>query len=133
MIPIVHRPRLSVNALPTFSAIAWVAMAAALVTPLASRANDFPTVDRVLYVQECMRNHPGPHYEMVNKCACAQDKLSEEVSFDDYVTMATATNANSIGGERGNTIRDAGNLQTLIKRYRELQAKVTKACFIQLP
>lgn len=21
--------------------------------------NDFPTVDRVEYVQECMRNHPG--------------------------------------------------------------------------
>jgi hypothetical protein len=27
--------------------------------------NDYPTVDRVLYVQACMRAHPGHFYEMV--------------------------------------------------------------------
>lgn len=98
--------------------------------PALARDNNFPTVDRVLYVQECMRNHPGHHYEMVNKCSCALDKLAGEVSFEDYVTMNTAFNANSIGGERGGTIRDADNLQQLIKRYRELQSRVQKACFI---
>ena len=29
-----------------------------------ARANDFPTSDRVLYVQECMRANPGPYYEI---------------------------------------------------------------------
>ena len=29
-----------------------------LALPLAAQANDFPTVDRVLYVQECMAAHP---------------------------------------------------------------------------
>ena len=96
----------------------------------ADRVNDFPTVDRVLYVQECMRAHPGPHYEMVNKCSCALDALAREVSFDDYVTMSTATNANSIGGERGNTIRDTEQLQAQIKRYREVQARAKSGCFI---
>jgi len=99
----------------------------------ADRVNDFPTVDRVLYVQECMRAHPGPHYEMVNKCACALDALAREVSFDDYVTMSTATNANSIGGERGNTIRDTEQLQAQIKRYRELQVRAKGGCFISTP
>jgi hypothetical protein len=99
----------------------------------AAAGNDFPTVDRVLYVQECMRNHPGPHYEMVNKCACAQDKLAAEVPFDDYVSMSTAANATTIGGERGAYIRDAESLQALIKRYREIQTRVKKACFINLP
>lgn len=101
--------------------------------PSPASANDFPTVDRVLYVQECMRNHPGPHYEMVNKCACAQDKLAAEVPFDEYVTMSTAANANTIGGERGAYIRDADSLQALIKRYREIQTRVQKACFISQP
>lgn len=96
----------------------------------ADRVNDFPTVDRVLYVQECMRAHPGPHYEMVNKCSCALDALAREVSFDEYVTMSTATNANSIGGERGNTIRDTELLQAQIKRYRELQSRAKSGCFI---
>jgi hypothetical protein len=96
----------------------------------ADRVNNFPTVDRVLYVQECMRQHPGPHYEMVNKCSCALDALAREVSFEDYTSMATATNANSIGGERGNTIRDTELLQAQIKRYREAQAKAKAGCFI---
>jgi hypothetical protein len=96
----------------------------------AAMANDFPTVDRVLYVQECMRAHPGPNYEMVNKCSCALDALAKEVKFDDYVTMNTASNANSIGGERGNTIRDTESLQVQIKRYRELQTRAKSGCFI---
>ena len=109
------------------------AIALALLLSLAgttAHAHDYPTVDRVLYVQECMRAHPGPHYEMVNKCSCALDVLAKDLSFDDYVSMTTATNANSIGGERGNTIRDTEQLQAQIKRYRELQTKAKSGCFI---
>lgn len=95
-----------------------------------ARANDFPTVDRVLYVHECMRNHPGPHFEMVNKCSCALDRLAAEVKYDDYVNMSTVANAISIGGERGNDLRDNETLKAPLKRYRELQAKVQKGCFI---
>ena len=98
----------------------------------AAAANDFPTVDRVNYVMECMRTHPGPNYEMVNKCSCALDARAKDVSHDDYLQMSTATNANSIGGERGNTIRDTEMLQGKIKRCRELQARAKKGCFINL-
>ena len=96
----------------------------------AAAANDFPTVDRVNYVQECMRTHPGAHFEMVSKCSCALDALAGQVKYADYVDMNTATNANSIGGERGNTIRDTEVLQAKIKRFRELQTRVKKGCFI---
>ena len=106
-----------------------LACALPLIAP-AARANDFPTVERVLYVQECMRANPGPHYEMVNKCSCALDRLATEVKFDDYVTMVTVGNAMSIGGERGNELRDNETVKPQIARYRELQARVQKACFI---
>jgi hypothetical protein len=95
-----------------------------------AQANDFPTVDRVLFVQECVRNNPGPHYEMINKCSCALDKLASEVKFDDYVNMSTIANAVSIGGERGGQMRDNESLKPQIARYRDLQAKARKACFI---
>jgi hypothetical protein len=95
-------------------------------------ANDFPTVERVNYVQECMRTHPGAHFEMVSKCSCALDALAKDVKYADYIDLNTASNANSIGGERGNTIRDTEMLQAKIKRYRELQARVKKGCFINL-
>lgn len=120
----------------TSTLVAVMAACAAAAAPGAARAadrpNDFPTVDRVLYVQECMRQHPGPHYEMVNKCSCALDALAREISFDDYTSMSTATNANSIGGERGNTIRDTELLQAQIKRLREVQAKAKAGCFINV-
>ena len=101
-----------------------------LALPGLALANDFPTVDRVLYVQDCMRANPGAYYEMVNKCSCAVDRLAEEVKFDDYVTMATVVNAMTIGGERGNELRDNESLKPQVARYRELQSRVQKACFI---
>ena len=96
----------------------------------AAFANDFPTVDRVLYVQECMRANPGPSFEMVNKCSCALDNLAREVKYEDYVTMITVVNAVSIGGERGGELRDNETLKPQIKRFRDLQSQVQKACFI---
>jgi hypothetical protein len=95
-----------------------------------AQANDFPTVDRVLYVQECMRAHPGTQFEMSNKCSCALDTLARDVGYDDYVTMSTISKATSMAGERGGVIRDAPSLAPQLKRLRELQAKAEKACFI---
>jgi hypothetical protein len=67
---------------------------------------------------------------MVNKCACALDRLAQEVSFDDYVAMSTAANATTIGGERGGYIRESESLQVEVRRYKALQVKVKKACFV---
>jgi hypothetical protein len=103
---------------------------AALLCALSAQANDFPTVDRVIFVQECMNGRPGPYFEMVNKCSCALDAIAREISFDDYVEMSTAAKANTIGGERGSYIRDVEPLQAQIKRYRELQAKAKAGCFL---
>ena len=98
----------------------------------ARAANDYPTLDRVVYVEACMAQHPGPRYEMLSKCSCALDKLASEVSFSDFETMATATNANSIGGERGSEMRDSEAMQNEIKRFRTLQAKAKQSCFINV-
>jgi hypothetical protein len=111
-------------ALPPFAACATSPSAPA------APANDYPTVDRVLYVQECMRSNPGPNYEMVNKCACALDRIAAEVRHEDYVTMRTVVNAISIGGERGGDLRDNETIKPQIARWRETQARVQKACFI---
>jgi hypothetical protein len=110
---------------------ALAALCALLAATGTARANDFPTVDRVLYVQECMRVHPGPGFEMTNKCSCALDALAKELPYDDYVTISTVSKALSIGGERGGAIRDAPSLEPQAKRYRELQAKAESGCFLR--
>lgn len=103
---------------------------AALCAAPAAQAYNYPTADRVTYVQECMRQHPGAQFEMVSKCSCVLDTLARKLPLDEFTAMGTATNANSIGGERGNTIRDTEMLQKQIKRFRELQSAAKKSCFI---
>lgn len=100
--------------------------------PTVARAHDYPTAERVTYVQACMRDHPGPYYEMVNKCSCVIDRIAQDVPFDDYVTMSTATNANSIGGERGSYIRDVDALQQQIRKFRALQSQAMKSCLVNI-
>jgi hypothetical protein len=112
------------------STVSAAVLAALLVASGAARANDFPTSARVLYVEDCIRANPGPYFEMVNKCSCAVDAFAAEVSYDEYTTMQTISNGMSIGGERGGAIRDVPTLQPELKKYRELQAKVKKGCFI---
>lgn len=108
-----------------------LALAAALLcTATAAHAHDYPTADRVTYVQDCMRQHPGATFEMVSKCSCVLDTLAKKLPLEQFTAMTTATNANSIGGERGNYIRDTEMLQKQIKRFRELQAAAKKSCFI---
>lgn len=104
--------------------------AALLAGTVPATANDFPTVDRMLYVQECIQAHPGPNFEMVNKCSCALDKLALKVKFDEYVTMTTIVKAVTIGGERGGELRDNESIKPQIKRYRDLQSEAQKSCFL---
>ena len=104
---------------------------AGLLAVAPARANDFPTAERVLYVQECMQGQTGSNYELVNKCSCALDALAAQVPFDDYVHMSTAARATSIGGERGGYIRDVAVLQAEIRRYKELQSEVRSGCFLK--
>ena len=111
------------NVLRNLSLCVMVSMAGA------ASANDFPTVERFMYVHDCMRDNPGQFYEMANKCSCAVDAIAKQVKFDEYVSLSTALKANSIGGERGGYIRDNEPLQKQIKRYRELQTAVKKQCF----
>ena len=117
-----HRPA------PWLTRAAALAALATLAVP--ALAHDYPTADRVTYVEECMQQHPGPRYEMLNKCSCALDRLARDVRYDDFVNMSTASNATSIGGERGNVIRDTKQLQDQIKRFKALQAAAKKSCFI---
>lgn len=107
----------------------WM-LAALLALPAAAQAYDYPTADRVVYVQSCMRDNPGGHYEMLNKCSCVIDRIAQEVPFDQYVEMSTAANANSIGGERGSYIRDVEPLQVQIRKFRQLQVQARKSCMV---
>ncbi len=95
-----------------------------------AKAHVYPTADRVSYVLTCMNDHPGTRHEMLSKCSCTIDEIANVLTFDDYTSMSTSVNAITIGGERGGSMRDSEQVQGMAKRYREVQAKAKKACFV---
>ncbi len=94
-------------------------------------ANDFPTIARVEYVLQCMRDSKAPPQEMVYKCACAIDHIAGKIKYDDWIDLMTVAQGTSIAGERGGVLRDMKDGRKMISGYRELQAQAKKACFIQ--
>lgn len=96
-------------------------------------ANDFPTAERVLGVQTCMRQHPGPFHEMVHKCACSLDTMAQQLSFAEYVELSTIANAMTIAGERGNEMRDNASFKAPLARFKRMQREADQACFINPP
>ncbi len=114
---------------PFFGRLALVCILGSMVTPLAV-ANDFPTAERVLGVQACMRQHAGAFYEMLHKCACALDQVAEQLSYAEYVELSTIANAMTIAGERGNGMRDNPSLKAPLARFKRLNLEAEKACFL---
>ena len=95
------------------------------------QANDFPTADRVEFVLECMRDHTGGQFELLNKCSCTIDRLAEQYTYDDFVEAQTMAKAVTIAGERGSTLRDNEEAQAAAKRYRAAVAEAGHACFLR--
>ncbi|MEN9892825.1 MAG: hypothetical protein RLY78_3120 [Pseudomonadota bacterium] len=94
-------------------------------------ATPYPTADRVVFVQQCMQDHRGAYFEMVNKCSCAIDTLARELSFEDYTTLSTEANALTIGGERGSVLRDNEAIGPHARQLRERIARAKQGCFIR--
>ena len=95
-------------------------------------ANDFPTIERVMFVEACAREHPDrPHQEMLYKCSCALDAIAAEYTHDQYVDLSTAFDAGQIAGERGAAVRESTTGQDLIKQFRAARTKAFSSCFIQ--
>lgn len=108
----------------------WIAAVIALPGLSAAQIADYPTLDRILFVEECIRNHPDRHrQEMVYKCACAMDALAEEIPYAQYTDASTALNASTIAGERGNVAR-GDEVRDQAKRFRASVARAYKSCLI---
>jgi hypothetical protein len=104
----------------------------AFMLPGVAAANDFPTIERVLFVEACVRDHTDrQRQEMLYKCSCALDALAAEFPYDDYVELSTANDAGQVAGERGTAIRESDQGRDMSKRFKAARAKAYKSCMIQ--
>ncbi|MDB5936866.1 MAG: hypothetical protein JWQ01_4210 [Massilia sp.] len=98
--------------------------------PMVAKAHDFPTADRVEYVLECMMSHQGKQ-EYLYKCSCTIDQIAKEIGYDEYVESSTALRHQTLSGPRGAEFRDPDAVKAMANKYKALQAKARKACFVQ--
>lgn len=112
-------------------ASAWLSLA--ILVPVAGAAaaeNDFPTMSRMEYVMECMKDHDGKH-EYLYKCSCAVDQIASRLRYNDYLEASTALRNQSLRGERGAEFRDPPEVRSMAKRYKGVQQQANDACFVK--
>src|SRR5215470_11359960 len=98
----------------------------------AASNNDFPTIERVLFVETCAREHPDrPRQEMLYKCSCALDAIASELRYEQYVELSTAADAGQIAGERGTAVRDSAEGKSMGARYKAVRSKAFSSCLIE--
>ncbi len=94
-------------------------------------AHEYPTAERVEFVLECMRDFPGPEFEMVNKCSCALDRLAEQLTYDQFVEASTVSKAVTIAGERGAALRDNADAQSDARHFRGMYRQARQKCLFR--
>ena len=109
--------------------VSLAAMSAAI--PTVAAAFDYPTAERVEYVHTCMRDNPSQSQEMVYKCSCVIDAIAKQMPYEEFVESSTAAYAYTIGGERGETVRASTPAKKMADRFKEVQSRARKSCFIQ--
>ena len=81
--------------------------------------------------RELRRDHQGGEYELLNKCSCVIDRLSEEYGYDDFVEAQTMAKGVTIAGERGGALRDNEQAQKEARAYRGAYKQAAEQCFLR--
>jgi hypothetical protein len=89
--------------------------------------NDYPTIARVEYVQECITRNGGSLSDLY-KCSCAIDRMADHLTYDDFVEAGTFARYATLGGEGGGIFRDSDHAKERAKLYRSIEADAYRAC-----
>lgn len=88
---------------------------------------DFPTIDRFIFVNECMQNNGGS-LDVMYKCACVMDQLAEKLTYQQFQDGDVATHGANTMGERAGLFRDPENIKADAKLLATVRAEASKTC-----
>ncbi|HDY86175.1 hypothetical protein LCGC14_0921870 [marine sediment metagenome] len=105
-------------------------MAGLLGIPGLSAANDFSTLTRVQYVQDCIASNQGKMniYEATNKCSCVVDKLAESFTETEFEDADTGFKYRNLPGDRGAMFRDDADVVDGIDHFKKAHAEAYDSC-----
>ncbi len=92
-----------------------------------SPANDYPTLARVEYVNQCINNNGGK-LAALYQCSCAIDRIANVLSYDDYVEATTFVKNATMPGAGGGEFRDSERGRALTKRFQQLETDALHSC-----
>ena len=106
-----------------------LAALATLLAPLSASAapGDFPTVDRFIFVNECMQENGGS-LDAMYKCACVMDQLAAKLSYEQFQDGDVAQHGANTGGERGALFRDPESVKDNVKTLANAKADAANTC-----
>lgn len=104
-----------------------------LTLPGVSSANDFTTVTRVQYVQDCIASNQGKMniYEATHKCSCVIDKLAEVFTQTQYEDADAGFQFGNLPGDRGAMFRDDADVVDGISAFKKAHSNAYKSCRIR--
>jgi hypothetical protein len=89
--------------------------------------NNYPTVARVEFVQECIGQHGGK-LQNLYQCSCAIDRIANALTYDEFVESSTYAKYATLPGEGGGIFRDSDTAKQMAKRYRDAEAEAYRSC-----
>ena len=98
---------------------------------IAGEMPGYSTVMRVEFVLECMQEHSGSQYELMNKCSCVLDQLAKRYTAKAFVEARTTAQAITIAGERGSVLRDNEEAHRLASDFRGSLVTAESDCFLR--
>ena len=90
-------------------------------------ANDFPTIETVRYVVNCMVDNGGQNEENLYACTCRFDTISEAVTFEEYEDVSVYIRNKAMPGEKGAVFRDLGRATKDVRKKYEAAEKTAAA------
>ena len=108
-------------------------VAGLLLLPGISAANDFSTVTRVQYVQDCLDLNGGKMniYEGTHKCSCVVDKLAAVFTQREFEDANTGFQLKNLPGDRGGVFKDDTDVQDGITLFKQTHIDAYAACRIR--
>lgn len=117
---------------PVYGALLFALLLSAPSARADTRVNDFPTLARVEYVQECV-NRTGGNESHIYQCSCVVDRIAQVMSYDEFVEASTFARYSTLPGEAGGIFRDPEEGKKKAKLFKTVEADAFRACNLKLP
>lgn len=91
-------------------------------------AEDYPTIETVRFVVNCMADLGGQNERNLYACTCRYDALSKKMSYEEYDDAMVFERNKQMPGERGGFVRDNERGIKNYKKFKDLLEDVTAQC-----